>query len=40
MSLIPTLKHGTVLFLARLLRTDLPVPERTELELEAEQKLN
>ena len=40
MSLIPTLKHGTGLFLARLLQTDLPVPERTELELEAEQKRN
>lgn len=40
MSFIPALKHGTGLFLARLLRTDLPVPERTELELEAEQQHN
>lgn len=40
MSFIPSLKHGTGLFLAKLLQTDLPVPERTELELEVEQQLN
>ena len=40
MSFIPTLKHGTGLLIARLLRTDIPVPERTELELEAEQQRN
>jgi MFS family permease len=40
MSFLPTLKHGTSVLLARLLRTDIPVPERTELELEAEQQRN
>lgn len=40
MSFIPTLKHGTGQLFARLLRTDIPVPERTELELEAERQLN
>ncbi len=40
MSFLPTLKHGTSVLLARLLRTDIPVPERTDVELEAEQQRN
>jgi MFS family permease len=40
MSFIPTLKHGTAILWARLLQTDRPVPDRTDVELEAERDRN
>ncbi len=40
MSFLPTLKHGSAILLARLLQTQLPVPDMTEGELEAERDRN